>query len=190
MTLCTHGIFTRLLRPGVACASKMGEGDRRARFVAASSRRRVRVLGPRDLHLLLRLARLELPPAAVSYIIIAAEIRIIIAAVTCIIIVDALLRQRADRRVARDGSRITADVQHARAVVLAVAITVGVPVDGHELVFVYPQALLIAELRRRDIQYHTEVQVAGAVALPASVGRLIGNTIATVLLRSVWLQTI
>ena len=112
MTLCTHGIFTRLLRPGVACASKMGEGDRRARFVAASSRRRVRVLGPRDLHLLLRLARLELPPAAVSYIIIAAEIRIIIAAVTCIIIVD------------------------------------------------------------------------------ASVGRLIGNTIATVLLRSVWLQTI
>ena len=56
------------------------------------------------------------------------------------------------------------------------------PVDGHELVFVYPQALLIAELRRRDIQYHTEVQVAGAVALPATVvGRLIGNTIATVL---------
>ena len=96
MTLCTHGIFTRLLRPGVACASKMGEGDRRARFVAASSRRRVRVLGPRDLHLLLRLARLELPPAAVSCIIIAAgiriiiaaEIRIIIAAVTCIIIVE------------------------------------------------------------------------------------------------------
>ena len=95
MTLCTHGIFTRLLRPGVACASKMGEGDRRA-LRRGSSRRRVRVLGPRDLHLLLRLARLELPPAAVSCIIIAAEIRIIIAAeiriiiaaVTCIIIVE------------------------------------------------------------------------------------------------------
>ena len=39
-------------------ARAKGKGHRRARFVAASSRRRSRGLGPRDLYLLVRLALL------------------------------------------------------------------------------------------------------------------------------------
>ena len=49
--------------------------------------------------------------------------------------VFALGGQRVDRRVARNGDHPRRSVLHARAVVLAVAITL-VPVDGHKVVAV------------------------------------------------------
>jgi hypothetical protein len=49
----------------------------------------------------------------------------------------------------RIDASLTADVNHARAAVLAVAAAVVIPIDGHQLVAVLVQARRIAIRRRR-----------------------------------------
>ena len=96
-----------------------GKGHRRARLgsLLRAGGGSAALWGRGTFHLVVRLARLELPA----------------------LFVRALLRQRVDLRVARDRNRIIADVDHALAGVLAVAVShfpfiPGAPVDGHEFV--------------------------------------------------------